>query len=703
MICAARAGDCAPAGSGRFDIRDSLSVTRVLGRPRPSPDGSAVAYVAGDWQRGDSILAHKPLGRLIVRSLEAGGETELATRASDPVWSGAGNAIAWFSGLGAGRELVVAFLSANGPESRRFPVAGELSRYSARHFPPVWSDGDRFLVVAEAELRDAKPPADRPYTISSHTARTVLDAHFRDDTLWRLVRIDPASAEKSYLTPPAAIRRIAPGPDGEEILLEIARTDAPGNFVGDRYVQPRRYEIVSPRDGAVRALDFDPAASSLHWRNARTIVAKSAGKLSAIDVRTGETNALLPRAVLTGRTGFTPGEEAIALRTPVPERDDSVFVIAPPAPHRLQIGELPSGMPRTVVDSDAGVEILGWQWLPDGKRLVVHARELATLTERIHLWTGTELRSVLEAELAIGPLATVSSDVLVFAAESAVMPAELFLLDLATGDLRQISRLNRRFADFDFRPPLLVGGAAAGGSAWRGLFYDPRGERSSAVDLPLVVRAYARQTDRRNVFDAEAQMHLARGYSYLAPDVFPLRGTLHEAYVEILPAAIGQTRRRHGLSGGTGYVGGSLGGYAGLALLTATRIVDAAVLRAPPAEFALSWATGKDRDADLLEHLMLGDTPHRNPEAYRLNSPFWKADRIRAPTLFLHGTDDAQVPVEHSQWVFQTMRRTGAAPAALRLYPDGDHKIVRGNEGYYIDIYEQIFGWWERHLDGGER
>jgi dipeptidyl aminopeptidase/acylaminoacyl peptidase len=697
--CSIALGDTAARA---FDIDDSLKVRRILEQPRVTPDGSAIAYLLGDWQDDSSILAHKPLGQLLVHTPEDGRTVALAGHASDPVWARSGKAVAFFEGLATARELVVAEFPPGGDEAARFPTPGERSRYSARHFAPIWSDDDRYLVIAEARLQRERAPTAEPWTVSSRTAKPPLDAHFRDDTLWRLIRIDPISRERAIISPDIALREVHPSPNGERLLLGVARTDTPGHFVGDTYVQPMQYLVLSVADGESHPLTMDGATSLLGWREDAAVVAKTADGIVVVGANSGNTDVIRATS-LPSATGFALSGQLLAMWGPAQSEERDAFVIPPPAPDELVIVDTMNGKRNKIIGIGDNREILQSLWLQSDNRLLVHARRLDTLAEQILLWTGGELELLLETRSAIGPIAASDAGgLLAFSAETTVAPPELLVLGLDDRQVKPISRHNEQFANVDLVSPRLVSGDSGDGQPWRALLYLPRTDTAEGSKA-LVVRAYGRQTDQRYQFNAEAQMHVARGYAYLLPDVFPRRGALRKAYANTLPAAVDKVRRDFVPGRMTGYLGGSLGGYAGLILLTETGVADAAVLRAAPAEFSLSWATGKDRDADLLEYLMLGDRPDQNPRAYHEDSPFWRAARITAPTLFLHGSDDQQVPLSHSQWMFQSLRRLGNAPTELRVYPGADHKIIRGSRAHYIDFYQQIFAWWERYLEPERR
>jgi acetyl esterase/lipase len=71
---------------------------------------------------------------------------------------------------------------------------------------------------------------------------------------------------------------------------------------------------------------------------------------------------------------------------------------------------------------------------------------------------------------------------------------------------------------------------------------------------------------------------------------------------------------------------------------------------------------------------MFGGTPEEVPETYRDASPLFHVDEESAPFLIIHGTEDADVPVEHSRRLVEALHDAGVEVAYLEL-PDANHDI----------------------------
>jgi len=89
-------------------------------------------------------------------------------------------------------------------------------------------------------------------------------------------------------------------------------------------------------------------------------------------------------------------------------------------------------------------------------------------------------------------------------------------------------------------------------------------------------------------------------------------------------------------------------------------------------------------------------TPWANPDVYtRVSFPFFHADRIVTPTLFLCGDKDFNVPLLNSEQMYQALRSLGRE-TELVIYPGEYHEIKKPS--YQRDRLERYLDWYGRHL-----
>jgi dipeptidyl aminopeptidase/acylaminoacyl peptidase len=88
--------------------------------------------------------------------------------------------------------------------------------------------------------------------------------------------------------------------------------------------------------------------------------------------------------------------------------------------------------------------------------------------------------------------------------------------------------------------------------------------------------------------------------------------------------------------------------------------------------------------------------PWKNPEGWlKLSYPFFKADRIHTPTLFLGGDQDFNVPVIGGEQMYQALK-TLNVPTELVIYPGAHHAIHRPS--YQRDRLQRYVAWYDRYL-----
>ena len=88
--------------------------------------------------------------------------------------------------------------------------------------------------------------------------------------------------------------------------------------------------------------------------------------------------------------------------------------------------------------------------------------------------------------------------------------------------------------------------------------------------------------------------------------------------------------------------------------------------------------------------------PWVNPKAWeKVSYPFWHADRIKTPTLFLGGEKDFNVPIGGSEQMYQALRSLGVE-TQLIVYPGQFHGISRPS--FVRDRYERYLAWYDRFL-----
>jgi dipeptidyl aminopeptidase/acylaminoacyl peptidase len=88
--------------------------------------------------------------------------------------------------------------------------------------------------------------------------------------------------------------------------------------------------------------------------------------------------------------------------------------------------------------------------------------------------------------------------------------------------------------------------------------------------------------------------------------------------------------------------------------------------------------------------------PWKNPDAWlKLSWPFFKADRIKTPTLYLGGQNDFNVPIIGGEQMYQALKSLGV-PTQLVIYPNERHGIRRPS--FVKDRYQRYLDWYATYL-----
>ncbi len=88
--------------------------------------------------------------------------------------------------------------------------------------------------------------------------------------------------------------------------------------------------------------------------------------------------------------------------------------------------------------------------------------------------------------------------------------------------------------------------------------------------------------------------------------------------------------------------------------------------------------------------------PWKNPQQWiKISYPFFHADRIKTPTLYMGGEKDFNVPITGSEQMYQALKSIGI-PTQLIVYPGEFHGISRPS--FQRDRIQRNLDWYEKYL-----
>ena len=79
----------------------------------------------------------------------------------------------------------------------------------------------------------------------------------------------------------------------------------------------------------------------------------------------------------------------------------------------------------------------------------------------------------------------------------------------------------------------------------------------------------------------------------------------------------------------------------------------------------------------------------------KISYPFFHADRIKTPALFMGGSADFNVPIIGGEQMYQALRSLGI-PTELVIYPGQFHGITLPS--YRKDRIERYLAWYDKYI-----
>jgi dipeptidyl aminopeptidase/acylaminoacyl peptidase len=687
-----------------FTPQDMLQVVGFMpgSEPAVSPDGSSVAYAVTDTSLQSNILAAHPDGFLWLTKKGA-KPVRLADGdyADTPVWSPDSHRIAFFRTHDTHRRLCV-WNAANGAiveVGEDFPK--DTSLWPSGKLAPQWSADGKILVYPSLEPIPISP--EPPSTLVHSTdAAMPFDKPFNDARTWTLWAADAATGQARRLTPqPVALSSFSVSPNGASVLYRAVIPETISHFRHER-----SQDWILPIEGGKPPLPilegrtpswitFSPKGTDLLFPEKgvlRSIESSGTGEKVVVEKFPVPTRA--PQAARSGWLAFQ------VARPGTGPKDPKMYSILEPT-WDIAVLHIGAGNPQILTAGDKDAQYSDLVWSTDGSSLFFSSVDQNTYRETISRWSAADSKreAIYSADRAMRALSvSANGSEVVFTSMSAASPENGYELNQGESQPHAVTDINPQLASFAFQEPRMFGFYSEDGDPLKALLYLPVGT-DATHPVPVVTYVYEKLSEDRNRFNPEAQWYVSHGYGFLMPDVLIKVPHLSESYVKSVVPAVNAVRAMNLTTGRFGITGGSLGGLAGLSLISRTDIFTAAVLRAPPSDYFSTWGDGRDRDVWTIEtgQGRGGGTPWDHREAYIENSPFFIADRVHTPVLIVHGEADFTVPFQQGLMMFSALRALHRT-ADLLIYRDGEHSIVRGSRFRYIDFHEHTLEWWEKYL-----
>jgi dipeptidyl aminopeptidase/acylaminoacyl peptidase len=643
------------AQAPRAIVPGDLLRLRAVGDPQVSPDGEWVAYTVGTSDstrdaRDTDVHMVRWDGTRMVRL------TATTARESQPRWSPDGRYLAFVSKRANASASQVWLLERAGGEAQRLTDLPEgVDEYA-------WSpDGSRIVVVSQDSDSAARADTTRPRPI-------VIDRYLikRDGDGWldgrrtHLHLVDVATKLTTRLTSGNADDRDPEwSPDGRRIAFTSARhTDEDRTDETDLYVIEARAGSTPLRLTSAPTVERAPA-----WSPDGKWIAFLQGTFVPVPMYG------TPRVAVVAADGGTPRVLAPALDRP----------------QQAPVWTADGAAVLTLIDDDRTGPLV---------RIAVADGAVTRLVDG--------LRVVESVDQAQGRIAVLLGD--------PATPAEVYAVDASPSEPRRLTHENdawratvrtaplepftARSRDGTVVNGLLARGAgAAAGRPHRTVLWI-HGGPVSQNDHAFWLEREALAAAGWNVLQVNYRGSSGRGEAYQRA----IYGDWCGKEVEDLQAAVDQAVRAGIADPERLAVGGwSYGGILTDCLIATTTRFRAAVSGAGSSLFTSMY--GSDQYPAQYDNEL--GAPWKTPKLWeKVSFAFWKADRIKTPTLFMGGADDFNVPIAGSEQMYLALR-TQDVPTQLVVYPGENHSIVRPS--FAVDRVSRWIGWLDRWVPTPEQ
>lgn len=590
-----------------------------------------------------------------------------------------------------------------------------------------WAEGDAQLLLASPERSESTPE----YSRDGQTLAFLRDGGEPDETqLWLIPASGGEPRQVSRL--PGGVSDYSLSPDGRSAVV-VAEV---GAHVGSTAEVPP--PIVVTR--------FQFKADGRDWLDDRR------QQLFRIDLATGQTTQLTSGDFDNSQPSWSPDGSAIAFVSKRCDEADrhycsDVYVLAPEGGEPRRISTFEGG------DADPDFEAGGPRWSPDSQRLVW----LQASDERLTWYAPFQL---VVANIETGEIARPawidrwfyqprwSADGRsILALVEQDRDTWLARIDVESGAIDYLTSGARFAYDFAIASNgriAVLDGDAASPTALRSVEPEPRtlstqnawlaertlGETrdiafaSGDTDIhgllvlppghsagqrhPLIVRLHGGPVYQfSHEFMADWQVYAAHGYAVLGinPRGSSGRGA---AFAQAQMAAWG-TVDVSDISAGIDHVIAmgvadpqaiGVGGWSYGGILTNYMIASDPRIRAAASGAGMgNFLGGYGADQYSRDYEFELGRPWENPDRWTtLSYPFFHADRITAPTLYLCAASDTNVPCIGSEQMYQALRSLDV-PAQLVIYPGENHSL--SVPSYIRDRMQRQLDWYDRWLRSG--
>jgi dipeptidyl aminopeptidase/acylaminoacyl peptidase len=371
---------------------------------------------------------------------------------------------------------------------------------------------------------------------------------------------------------------------------------------------------------------------------------------------------------------------------------------------RLAVVPVSGGTPRILTEA-LDRPIASPRFTPDGKSIVfLFTDDRARYVGAIPV-SGGAMRKLIDGRRVIASFDMAKDGRIAVINGTAAQPNEVYALE--NGAVRQLSHQNDAWlAEVQLATTEDVSFKAKDGNEPHGLLVKPVGY-VQGQKYPMLLRIHGGPNGQdQHSFNLERELFSANGYVVLNVNYRGSNGR-GERYQNAIFADWGDKEVIDLLAGVDGVVAMGIadpnrlgiGGWSYGGILTDYTIATTGRFKAAiaGAGSALQLSMyGSDQYIYQYENEL--GPPWKSQDLWiKLSYPFFHADRITTPTLFMGGDKDFNVPVIGGEQMFQALRSLGV-PTEMIVYPNQHHGLSLPSFNY--DRLERYVAWYDRFLKG---
>jgi dipeptidyl aminopeptidase/acylaminoacyl peptidase len=651
-LCALHADAADTPASRRTLTPDDFYRVQDVAEPQVSPDGLWVAYVLTTNDR-ESDEARSAIWMVSWDGSQRLALTAAAEETDKPKWSPDGRYLSFLSTPAGSDKSQIMLLDRRGGNARQLTgVDGDIGEYA-------WSpDGKRLVFTMEPSDEGSHP---KPLVIDAIHFKQDEDGYLTQDRTRHLYSLEVESKQLEQLTRDSAFNEDLPAwsPDGRQIA-----------FI-------RTHEHGPDQDGRE---DID-------------VMEAVAGATPRKIVR--------PYAPNNQRLAWSPDGKQLAYLQGLEPKFNAYMqdhlVLVPAA----------GGTPRVLTEK-LDRAVMSYAFASDSASITIAVEDDGTIyPARVDVTGGSIAREGAASPSAISALSSAAGHTAllltndgalaeVYALEGGLLRKltahnDAFLAELQLGtvdDIRFKSKDGTEIHGTVVKPPGFVAGRKYPTVLW--IHGGPNGQDEHSLVL--------------DGYQYEPQMFAAKGYVVLRVNY---RGGSGRgiAFAKAILADWGHKEVQDLLAGVDYLVAQGIadpnrlgvGGWSYGGILTDYTIATdgrfkAAISGAGSANQLATYGT----DEYVLQYNNELGPPWSNPALWmKVSYPFFHADRIHTPTLFMGGSKDFNVPIIGGEQMYQSLRTLGV-PAQLIVYPGQHHVFTRPS--FIKDIAERMSAWLDRYV-----